>query len=63
MDDVRNVYRIDFSYGEYDEMHAYVLETNEKVLRLAGFYTDKEYEFIKPVSWWMSAVKDREKGE
>jgi len=62
MQDVRNVYRIDFSYGEYDALYAYVLETNDNVLRMSGIYSDKQYEFMRTVSWWMQLGQDREKG-
>lgn len=60
--DTRNVYKVDFSYGEFDSLYAYVLESNDRVLRLSGIYTDKQYEFMRSVSWWIETGNDREKG-
>lgn len=48
--DLRNVYRVDFSFGEYDALYAYVLESHDRVLRLAGIYSDKEYEIMRTVA-------------
>lgn len=63
IDDLRNVYRVDFSYGEFDELYAYVLQTHNRSLRLAGIYSDKDYENIRSLTWWISYTDDREKGE
>lgn len=63
LDNTRNVYRVDYSHGEYDEMYAYVLETHERVLRLAGVYTDKQYEVLRTVTWWIETGMDIDKGE
>lgn len=62
LSDTRNIYRVDFSYGEFESMYAYVVETNSRTLRIIGFYTDFEYEYLRTVTWWMERGVDREKG-
>lgn len=50
LSDTRNVYRVDFTYGEFESMYAYVVETHSRTLRIIGFYTDFEYEYLRTVT-------------
>lgn len=60
--DTRNVYRVDFSFGEFEALHAYVLESHDRKLTLSGIYSDIQYEYLRSVAWWIERGKDREKG-
>lgn len=51
VEDTRNVYRIDFAFGEYDDLYAYVAETNDNIVRIIGIYSNNPSDNIRTVMW------------
>lgn len=62
MEDVRNIYRIDFSVGDFKTLYAYVLQSQERVLRISTIGSREVYPRLRTMSWWIQQGWDEERG-
>lgn len=50
-DDIRNIHKITFDFGEYSNLYAYVAQSNDNTVKIIGIYSSTAREDIRTVMW------------